>query len=127
MTILAVGMGLNLSAAQWFRTTFNVECASLLTAAYLHRRRYTMARETFTFLYYNRSASSRYYKTCNTFLKQKTANMFFYYEGCSHHESDAHVVGLLDAVVLVRVLAEADEDGVDGHLKNRRNTFRTFY
>ena len=48
-------------------------------------------------------------------------------EGCSHHESDAHVVGLLDAVVLVRVLAEADEDGVDGHLKNRRNTFRTFY
>ena len=62
-----------------------------------------------------------------TFLKQKTANMFFYYEGCSHHESDAHVVWLLDAVVLVRVLAEADEDGVDGHLKNRSNTFSKFY
>ena len=38
-------------------------------------------------------------------------------EECSHHESDAHVVGLLDAVILVRVFAEAEENGVDGHLK----------
>ena len=62
-----------------------------------------------------------------TFLKQETANMVVEQEECSHHESDAHVVGLLDAVVLVRVLAEADEDGVDGHLKNRSNTFSKFY
>ena len=34
----------------------------------------------------------------------------------SYHESFAHVVGLGDAVVAFRVLAEAEEDGVDGHL-----------
>lgn len=34
-----------------------------------------------------------------------------------YHESGAHVVGLLDAVILVRVFAEAEENGVDGHLK----------
>ena len=75
---------------------------------------------------------SRYFWTCEatTFqdiFKAGDSKYVFYYEGCSHHESDAHVVGLLDAVVLVRVLAEADEDGVDGHLKNHSNTFRTFY
>ena len=62
-----------------------------------------------------------------TFLTQETANEVLEQEECSHHESDAHVVGLLDAVVLVRVLAEADEDGVDGHLKNRSNTFSKVY
>ena len=33
-----------------------------------------------------------------------------------YHESFAHVVWLGDAVVAFRVLAEAEEDGVDGHL-----------